>query len=160
MSDQLKSSLDAIFDQHEAAKHAAVVKEQTRRSEEDLFVDEFLSVRATIIRPAFEKVAELVKARGHDCEVVDVGGHPNGVDVPADARVTFRILLKNPRGDQGQPHLSAICDKAQRRVRFHESTMTPNRGGHAGPVGEVALSAVTEEVIFSKAINLVREVFS
>lgn len=159
MTDQLKASIDAIFDRHDAAKRAAVAAAEKRKSDEELFVDMFIDARAAVIRPALERVADLVKARGYQCEVTESDGEPDGRGGKSDPSVTLTILLDKPDQHQRQPHLSAICDRLQRRVRFHESTMTPGRGGHAGPAGEAALPSVTDELVFTKAVKFIGEVF-
>lgn len=159
MTDDLQNSIDAIFDRHEAAKQAAVAAAEKRKSQEELFVEEFLAVRAGVIRPALERVAQLVKDRGYDCEVVDQDTAQRPGGSPGEPMATLRILVERSDRHTEHPHLSDICDRLQRRVRFHESTIWGNRGGHGGPAGDAALSEVTDQLVFTKAVKLLGEVF-
>jgi hypothetical protein len=54
------------------------------------------------------------------------------------------------------PHFQVILDKPNSKAWLHESTMMSNRGGHAGPCGEVDLHSLTGEKlepIIAKAIS-------
>lgn len=155
----LKADLDAIFDRHDEAKREAEAKVVAQQSAEDRFLAEFERLRLAVIVPALEKVAKLVIQRGHACKVTPLANSIGG----APPKVIFHLPFDEPRPHDPvgrQPHLTITADARQQHVVFSVSTMTPNRGGHAGPVGHAKLEAVTEELITAKAVDLVKEVYA
>jgi hypothetical protein len=57
------------------------------------------------------------------------------------------------------PTFTVFCDKSKQRVRFHDRTMMPGRGGSAGSSGEADLTEVTTDLIQAKILDVVEKAF-
>lgn len=162
MKDDIKSKLDAAFEKHEASKRAAATAKQVAETKEQVFLREFVEARDAIIRPAMEEVGEYVKGKGYSYEVSTEDDKPSldgrSRSIPASIRLTM-FLGERRHPVHENPGFSVICEKGQQRVRFHESTMSPARGGHAGPAGEATLPELTKDLIQEKILKVVAEVF-
>ncbi|WP_018183967.1 hypothetical protein [Kaistia granuli] len=162
MKDELKQTLDAAFQRHEASKRAATEAKQVAETKAQTFLRDFIEARDTIIRPAMEEIGEYVRNQGYVFEVSTEDDKPSpdgrGRSIAASIRLTF-LLGDRHRPSYEYPGLSVICEKQQQKVRFHESTMSPGRGGHAGPAGEATLNSITKEMVQEKISKVVAEIF-
>ncbi|MBR0945949.1 hypothetical protein [Bradyrhizobium liaoningense] len=162
MKDDIKSKLDAAFEKHEASKRSAAEAKQVAETKEQIFSREFIQARDTIIRPAMEEIGGYVKGKGYSYEISTEDDKPSpdgrSRSVPASVRLTIFLGERRYQVHEN-PGFSVICEKGQQKVRFHECTMSPGRGGHAGPAGEATLSQVTKDLIQEKILKVVAEVF-
>ena len=162
MADKLKAELDAIFKTHGETKKKIEVERSEREQREEAFVQSFYALEESTIRPAFEVIGEYVKGRGYEYRI---DGKKEGTDRDGRyeaPRLSIRFLLADRPGhhqEHDYPHFSVICEKSGDKVRFHESTMSPGRGGRSGGVGETGLNEVTAQLLHEKLLNLLREVF-
>lgn len=162
MRNEIKSKLDAAFHRHEASKRAAATAKREAETAEQVFLSEFVKARDTIIRPAMEEVGQYVKDKGYGYEVSTEDDKPSldgrSRSTPASIRLTI-FLDDRHHPMRENPGFSVICEKYERKVRFHESTMSPGRGGHAGSAGEAALTDLTNDMIQEKILKVVAEIF-
>jgi hypothetical protein len=162
MKDEIKSRLEAAFDKHEATKRAVADAKQVAESNEQRFLREFMEAQDSIIRPAMEEIGDYVKSKGYTYAVTaeDDKPSPDGKSRSSPAAIRLTIFIGERRGPSHEfPTFSVICEKGQQKVRFHESTMSPGRGGHSGSAGEAPLSEVTKDLIQEKILKIVTEVF-
>lgn len=162
MTDKLKSELDAIFATHSKTKKKAEVEKSERESREEAFVQSFYTIQESIIRPTFEAIGDYVKGQGYEYRIdakKEFSDREGRYEAP---RVSIRFMLADRPGhyqDHDYPYFSVICEKASNKVRFHESTMSPGRGGQSGSVGDATLDGVTAQLLQEKLLNLIRAVF-
>lgn len=162
MKDEIKSKLEATFEKHEASKRAAATAKQVAETKEQVFLREFVEARDAILRPAMEEIGEYVKGKGYSYEVSTEEDKPplDGQSRSTPASIRLTIFLGGRRHPVHEyPGFSIICEKGQQKVRFHESTMSPGRGGHAGPAGETTLAKLTKDLVQEKILKVVAEVF-
>jgi len=162
MKDEIKAKLDVAFQKHEAAKRTAAEGKQIAASKEQVFLRGFMEARESIIRPAMKEIGEYVKDKGYDYDVSteDDKPSPDGRSRSTPASIRLTIFLGERRYPSHEhPGFSVICEKGQQKVRFHENTTSPGRGGHAGPAGEAVLSDLTKDLVQEKILKVVAEVF-
>jgi hypothetical protein len=159
MKDQTKTALDALFRQHEDTKRKATEVKEIKAKKEDAALEKFLSVRESIIRRAMEEMGAYVKAKGYayDVKTEEDSKDNKGRHTPASIR--FNLYLDEQRySSNGFPSLAVICKKEDGRVWFHECTMGPGRGGHAGGVGEAAIGDLTKDLVQEKILKALSQV--
>jgi len=161
MKTEIKNSLDEIFTRHEASKRNAEQQQKKKQSEDAEFLKSFLDVQESVIRPAMLAIAQYLKARGYDCEITtERDGFHATEQRPIEASIKLKMFTDERRHSRHDtPCFSVTCEKNAKRVRFHESTLSPGRGGKAGTSGHAALSEVTEELIQQKVLKIIEEVF-
>lgn len=162
MNDKLKIQLDAIFNAYnEEKKHLQLLKSERERKEE-AFLQAFYALQESTIRPTFEYIGEYIKTQGYEYRI-DVRQESTGRDGQYNSpEISLRLLVDSSTGhhlSHEYPYFSVICEKRSQTVRFHESTMSPNRGGRAGGAGEAKLDEVTPELLQQKILNILRELF-
>ncbi len=151
MKEETKSKLDAVFK-----------AEQVAKGKQEAFLQNFMEAQDTIIRPAMEEIGEYVRGKGYSHEISTeedgISNDGNNRPISASTRITF-FLGERQYPRHQFPGFSVICDKNQELVFFHESTMSPGRGGHAGGAGQATLPEVTKDLIQEKISNVLSEVF-
>ena len=162
MTDDVGAKLDAIFNARSAreAEAARLRTEEQQRQEASL--QEFLALKESLIRPTLESLAQQLNERGHKCKVYEIA---DGEKVGGNTKVEtigLRLLLEvaaNFRELNQYPHLTMSVNKTGRRVEFFASTMSPGRGGSSGGDGSVEYEALTAELINTKALKIIAEVY-
>jgi len=162
MSDKLKTELDAIFNAHEETKKQVERKKSEREQREEAFVQSFYGCRDSVIRPTFETIGEYVKAKGYKYHIETSEEQTDREGRYQPPSISIRFLVgeddRHYRSHE-YPHLSVICEKSSSKLRFHESTMSPGRGGHAGGAGETTPNEITADLINQKVLKVLKEVF-
>ena len=162
MSDKLKAELEAIFNAHDEARAQAKNRQSEKEQREAEFLLSFERVRESLIRPTLETIVDHMKARGHKCriEAKDEKAERDGrYEAP---KISILFLVDDDgkhHASSEYPRLSIICEKVDSRLHFHESTMSPGRGGHAGGTGVTTLDRITADLINEKVLKVIKEVF-
>ncbi|BBE51978.1 hypothetical protein OYT1_ch2465 [Ferriphaselus amnicola] len=162
MSDKLKTELDAIFNSHAETKKQIEHQKSEREVREEAFVQSFYGLRDSLIRPTFERIGEYIKAKGYKYHIETSEEQTDPEGRYQSPSISIRFLV----GEDGShyrsheyPHLSVICEKGFSKLRFHESTISPGRGGHAGGAGDATPTELTADLINQKVLKVIREVF-
>lgn len=161
LKNEMKSSLDAIFARHEAANVKQEEAKKAIETNEAEFVRSFMADCEAIMRPAMLSMADYLKGRGYDSEITTAqDGFHATQQRPIEASIKLTIFVDERRSPSNDmPSFSILCDKYKGRVRFHESTMSPRRGGRSVSAGDANLSDVTEELIHGKILKILDAVF-
>jgi hypothetical protein len=165
MRKDTKFALDGVFDQYAEAQRKAKEVQEAKESAEDAFLREFLAVRSSIVEPAMKEIGEYLKSKGCGYTIqttedgrklaVDSGGR----DIEASITLNLQPPDQSSRAPYNTPHFSVHCNKREKRVWFHESTITERGGGHAGSAGEAKLADVTADLIQKKILAIIAKVF-
>jgi hypothetical protein len=163
LKQETESRLAAIFAKHEATKISAAEVKNVVETKEQTFLREFLAARGSLIRPAMQEIGEYVKGRGYAFDISTEEDHfEEGRDRrhrSAAIRITF--FPGERRGANHEyPGLSLTCNKAAQLVEFHESAISPGRGGMAGGSGSAKLAELTAEEIQRRILKVVAAVFT
>lgn len=134
------------------------VKEQ-RQSEEDVFCMEFKRIRTQVIRPAMEDIGNQLRARGHNCEISEVGDERS----KRDAKITMSITIGGVPSSAYAPENTvsvSFSHTGHTTISIHASTPMQNRRGFAGLRGNFAIAEITTDVVEKKILEVLEEVFS
>jgi EAL domain-containing protein (putative c-di-GMP-specific phosphodiesterase class I) len=141
-SDKLKSILDGYDKAREVDKERveklAVDVQQFQKAYQD-------AVQNTI-RPAIQPILDQLKARGH------------GVEVKAelDGTITVSIAPKDTRRASSLMFQPSFHSKSVKLIGLNVAVRFGSTGG---PRGEIALSALTKQVVEAEVMKVVGEVF-
>lgn len=162
MNDDVDAKLDAIFNAR-SVKEAEIVRQQREAEQrQEASLQEFLVLKESLIRPTLEALVQKLSQRGHKSKVFEIA---DGEKVGGNTRgetIGLRLLLDKAadyRVGNEYPHLTMSVDKSGRRVQFSYSTISPGRGGSGGGDGSVDYDALTEELINTKALKIIAEVY-
>ena len=160
MGDKLKAELDAIFSSHERATALIARQVEDKDQRERQFIARFEALRESLIKPVFQEVGELVKARGYDYRIESWDERRDESGRPEGPQVEICFLTERDAASKGpHPRFTIIAEKYASRLRFKESTVTPGRTGRSGEAGETTLDALTRDLLEERLVALLREVF-
>ncbi|MDD5581469.1 MAG: hypothetical protein PHY16_19660 [Methylobacter sp.] len=162
MPDKLKTELDAIFNAHEETKKKIEHQKSQQELREEAFVQSFHELQDSLIRPTFESIGEYITVKGYKYRIETSEEQTDRDGRYQSPSISIRFLVgEDDRRYQSHeyPHLSVICEKRTSKLRFHESTMSPGKGGRAGSAGETTPTELTVDVLNQKVIKVLREVF-
>jgi hypothetical protein len=161
MKDSVKSGLDALFraTQEKNNQVQSVEKEKERR--EEALLSSFYVLQKSIIRPAMEAIGKYVEEKGYKYEIDESkeGTAQDGKHQSASIAIRFFFGKESDRPTYQYPAFTVFFEKHAQKVRFHESTVVPGRGGQAGPAGEASLDEVTVDLIHTKILHVLTEAF-
>lgn len=146
MDENTKNEIDALLTERE-------VKEE-RETKEQAFLREFINIRDSIAKPAMEEILEYLEKKGLGSSIEEQEqDHSQQARKAASITIRFTMKSEGYKPPHEYPHLSIISDTTQQKIRFHESTIGPNHGGHGGPAGECAINELSKELIHNKTMN-------
>ena len=162
MTDDVDAKLDAIFNARSVRETEAVRIRTEAQQRQEASLQEFLALKESLIRPTLEALAQKLNERGHKCKVYEIADGEKVGGNTKEETIGLRLLLEvaaNYRELNQYPHLTMSVDKSGRRVQFFSSTMSPGRGGTSGGDGSVEYDALTAELINTKALKIIAEVY-
>jgi hypothetical protein len=71
MADYLRDELAKLLDDYDERRRAVLAREQKVRDDDALFLAQFVELRRSVIRPAFEAAATLLAERGHLASITE-----------------------------------------------------------------------------------------
>lgn len=157
MEDNVKKSLDGIFNRHRETEQARKVQQEAALSAEAKFKADFEAAIDNIIEPVMNEIGEYIKSQGYDFRIDRKKEHlenaRTGQTTPASVRLVIITKGESQYSDRN-PAFSVIAETYSKKVRFHEST--PNM---SGPAGEYPLAALTREAVQGGIVKLMERVF-
>lgn len=161
MDDSTKKRLSGILDSFDAKRGAAKKEAERKKTEHEIFLEQFTEKAKSVIRPVMEQVAKLLESRGHNSEIREQKEtiDSDGRTINAGITLTIFPLGQRPRyPDQHDcPHVAFMVNSYENKIHVHESTMMPMRGGHAGSTGEYALDKVTSELVEKHIVSVLQQ---
>lgn len=160
MTDDVNSKLDEIFNARAERLAAATHAQLENEKKQDAVFEEFLVLKASVIRPALDALSRKLADRGHGSKVFETqaGDRPDGDKQEIGIRFRLDAGAHFGRGNE-YPHLTLSFDKSARKVQFYRCTMSPGKGGMAGSDGSADFDSLTEDLINQKALKVIAEVF-
>jgi hypothetical protein len=156
------AELGKLLDQYDEKRNAVAARMRQVKADEVAFLDDFAHLRRAVVRPVFEAVGAVLKARRHDFSISEdeYASEPGGDTT--EAKISIRILPAGPDGAAPRPEqcpsLSFATRYYNRVVEIHSSSLVSRSDGSAGPRGEYQLTQVTTELVRNELLKLVAEI--
>jgi len=143
MKPETARQLGAILDSRQKQKQAATTQATARQKAEAKNLADFLAKKEGVIKPAFQEIADLYKARGIAVRISEEDERPNdrgGTDSPS---ITLDMSGDDyPSYRPMKPEFRLTFEKGNRNLSLYTST-----GSQAGSAGGVSLDAITADWI-------------
>jgi len=135
-----------------------------KRAAHAAFPGRFVTVKAEVIRPALEEIADMLKERGHDASVREWEDSSNAEGGIKSAAVSLRVVPKPfvQRAAETNPiaiEVTFSANRAERKVAVSSSNSMISQGGKVGKRGEYEIDAVTADVVTSHVIQTLQDAF-
>lgn len=159
MDEEIKNRIDALLAEKLTKEKKVQEARESREKKEDLFLNQFIEARESIVKPAMEEIKEYLSKQGLS-SVIETKEQDHSRQARTSASITIRFTMKYEgyRQPHEYPNLSVIADVAKQNIRFTESTIGPNHGGHSGTAGECALNQLTKEFIHKKIMKVLEAI--
>jgi hypothetical protein len=119
MADYLREELERLLDQYDEQRRVTLAREEKIKEEDAQFVAAFAELRRGVIRPAFERAAAMLAARGHRVSVTEEEFSVDAHRKVTDAAIHIHVV---PAGMQ-----STVADDRGRALsistRFYNKTI-------------------------------------
>jgi hypothetical protein len=151
--DELNAALDAYDGRQRELRTAA----ETKRSEREAFLAEFVSFRDAIAIPVLEEIGIRLRERGHEfnIEIIEPNGQSRDAGISFNVRLTTEKRQSASSGDTN-PRFTVRANPVTCSIDF--DAVTPLRAGGAGqggPALQCKLSALSAYCLRSKAISAI-----
>jgi transcriptional regulator of heat shock response len=159
MDKKTVNELDNLVDSYFSQKDIEEESKEKRKQAAENTRSEFLEACDNVIEPAFQEISQQLKKKGVVSRISREQPHSINLTQQGHHSIEIVFLTDKDTFDRSQfPRFCVILDQSQNTVRFHQSTITPKRGGTSGSIGSVKLSEMTKELIQSKVLALLKEV--
>lgn len=149
MKPEIAKQLASILDGKRQQKQAAAKAEDEQAMRLAKNVADFSEKKQQVIKPAFEEIADLYKAKGLNIFLREQDEERNTQGGITPASIALEMHEQKPAGMT--PEFRLIFDKLNRTVSLYTSTRS--RGGPAGK--SVPLDAITADWIENTFLNYV-----
>lgn len=129
-----------------------------QQSEAEAFYQEFKRVRTEVIRPSMDDIGAQLKAKGHTVDIAEVGDERS----KRDAKITLRVAIGGvPSSAYVAENSAAVsfCHAGHTTVSIQASTPSQNKSEFAGSRGNYALAEITTELVETKVLEVLEEMF-
>ena len=158
MKDEDAKKLRSIVEAYNARIDAALAKKAETKSKEAAFLEAFRKVIAETIRPAFEEIAAVLRADGHEATIAQ-SQESRATDERSEKRESIKLTV-TPKGftkvrdHDSRPEVVFTGDTSSERIRVYASERMPGESGGSAPRGDHTLDKITSDFV----VNLTLEV--
>lgn len=163
-TDDLGAELRKLLDQYDDKRRTVEQRRQQVKSDDDTYQKAFTDLRIEVIRPVFEAVGAILKARGHDFRISEEAYAAEPAGKTREAAISMQImpagLEKSPQTEGGFPSLSFVTRHYSKTVCIRASNALPKLNGAANPRGDYSLAQVDQELVQVELLKLIAGIVS
>lgn len=156
------AELGRLLDQYDQKREAVAARMRQVKADELAFLDEFARVKRSVVRPIFEQVGAVLRARGHDFTILEDEYALDQGGKTTEATISIRILPARPEGSATGPDQHSSLAFATRHynkvVEIHGGSEASRSGISAGPRGEYQLAQITVGLVRNELLKVVAEI--
>lgn len=159
MAHDLSLELGRLLDQYDENRRAVEERKRQVKADEDAFHQGFANLRTSVVRPVFEAIGAMLKARGHDFSIAqdEFAVGPGGKT--SEAAISIHVI---PAGMEKSSHLNApvpslafVTRHYNKTVCIHASNAVPKPSGAAGSRGDYQLVQIDTELVQAELLKLI-----
>lgn len=156
--------LGKLLDQYDDKRRTVEERRRQVKTDEDAYHKAFADLRTGVIRPVFESVGAILKARGHEYRISEeeYAGEPGGKT--REAVISMQIMPagmeKSPQADGAFPSLSFVTRHYNKTVCIRASNAVPKLNGGASPRGDYPLADIDGELVRVELLKLIAGIVS
>jgi hypothetical protein len=155
----LDVELAKLLDQYDDKRRTVEERRRQVKTDEDAYQKAFANLRREVIRPVFDAVGAVLKARGHDFTISEEDGAAEPADKTREAAISMQImpagLEKSAQPEAPFPSLSFVTRHYNKTVCIRASNAVPKLNGGASPRGDYPLAQIDKELVRSELLKLI-----
>jgi hypothetical protein len=151
----LSLELGKLLDQYDEKRRAVEERRRQAKTDEESFQKRFADLRTNVVRPVFEELGGILKARGHDFSISqdEYAGEPGGKTT--EAAVSIRVMPAGVESETQAPSLSFVTRHYNKTVCIRSSYALPQPGGPVGPRGDYQLAQIDKDLVQVEVLKLI-----
>jgi len=159
VADDLRLELGKLLDQYDHKRRTVEDRRQQVKTDDDLYQKAFSDLRLEVIKPVFEAVGAILKARGHEFVISEEEyvGEPAGKT--REAVISIQIMPagmeKSTQANAPYPSLSFITRHYNKTVCVRSSNGVPKLNGAASPRGDYQLGQIDKYLVQAELLKLI-----
>jgi len=154
-----ESRLESIMDAFEQKLARSKDDKVRRQSEQEAFFVEFDRVKTEVIRPVLDDIVTHLKARGHTCEIFDVGDERSKTNAKVTLRITIRGMPTSAYTAENTVSISFLRG-SQTTISFVAEIPDRKRKEFPDLRGTYTLSELSADIVQQKVLEVLEEVFA
>lgn len=159
LAHDLSLELGKLLDRYEENRRAVEERLRQVKADEETFQKGFATLRSRVVRPVFEAVGAILKARGHDFSISEdaYAGEPgaNSTEAAISIHVMPAGMHKPAHVNARYPSLAFVTRHYNKSVCILASNAAPKPSGAAGSRGDYQLAQVDTELVQAEVLKLV-----
>ncbi len=157
MRSETRNKLQAILDRYKQKQMEVVKLHEQNSNERKVFLDAFAGKVNDTIRPCFEELGAMVKAKGHGFEIMQKNESLDAQGQVHSAYVKIELLPNGFRAKAGErPTISFIANSVRREIWTEVSTIMSIC---AGQRNVYTLDEITGEVVEEEVLSVLASCF-
>lgn len=165
MKDETKNQLNEILGVYDEKLAESERREAAIRAAQAAFPARFASLRADMIRPVLQEVADILNGRGHEATAREQEESSSTVSGVTSAAISLRIVPKpfvhaSTEKNRSFIEITFSASRGERKVTVSSTNTMINAGGSQGKRGEYEVDAVTADVVADHVVRILREAFA
>ena len=144
MKPEIAKQLQDISDSREQQKQAAITQASEQQKAQANNLADFAAKKEEVIKPAFQEIVDLYKARGVAIRTVEEDERPNDKGGTQSPNIRLDMAGAYSSRSDMKPEFRLTLDKRNRTLSLYTATQS-----RSGPDGNVSLDAITAEWIQS-----------
>lgn len=159
MSQDLSIELGKLLDQYDANRREVDERKRQVKMDEEAFQTGFADLRTGVIRPVFEASGAILKARGHDSEIVERESEREPGGKVSEASIAIQVMPagmeSSTRVNAQVPSLAFVTRHYNRTVCVLATNAVPKPSGAAGSRGDYQLGQVDTAFVQDELLKLI-----
>jgi hypothetical protein len=158
-ADDLGTELGRLLDQYDEKRRTVEQRRVQVKADEDAYHKAFADLRTGVIRPAFQAVGAMLKARGHDFRISEeeYAAEPGGKT--HEATIAMQImpagLEKSTQADAPFPSLAFVTRHYSKTVCIRASNAVPKLNDAGHPRGDYPLTQIDKQLVQAELLQLI-----
>jgi hypothetical protein len=163
-ADDLGTELRKLLDEYDDKRRTVEHRRQQVKTDGEAYQRAFAALRAEVIRPVFDAVGVILKARGHDFRISEEEYAAEPAGKTREAAISMQVLPagleRSPHTDGGFPSLSFITRHYSKTVCIRASNAVPKLNSPANPRGDYSLAEIDQELVQCELLKLIAGIVS
>jgi hypothetical protein len=158
-ADGLDVELRKLLDEYDDRRRTVEHRRQQVKTDEEAYQKAFADLRVEVIRPVFDAVGAILKARGHDFRISEEEYAAEPAGKTHEAAISMQVmpagLERSPHTDGGFPSLTFVTRHYSKTVCIRASNAVPKPNGPANPRGDFSIAQIDKERVQGELLKLI-----
>lgn len=155
--------MDEILNRYDKKRTEAQELIEQKRTEDEMFFEDFKRVRQEIIRPVLESIGDQLRSRGHDYRIEEQEAATDTQGRPQSPLIGLNIYPSGVERSRYRPdctpRIAFVGQVSKKNLYSHVNTIGPEGGGAAGARDSFSLMEINTDIVEKQVLKAVGDIF-